>query len=63
MWSCDHCLGEVCGHVIIVWVLVSRSRVFEQLTFAGEDTEFLLRRQQGLEVWSLCGVGLWVWYL
>ena len=20
MWSCDHCLDEVCGHVIIVWV-------------------------------------------
>ena len=18
--GCDHCLGEVCGHVIIVWV-------------------------------------------
>ena len=20
MWSCDHCLDEVFGHVIIVWV-------------------------------------------
>ena len=20
MWSCDHCLGEVCGHVTIVWM-------------------------------------------
>ena len=59
---CVPWLAMMLCHVLAMQIKGS-SGILSKLTFSGEDTEFLLRRQQGLEVWSvwrcgLCGCGL-----